>query len=383
MKPVIRCSSLDRLLNCHGSRTLEPMVAPRAGDEGLEGSFGHWTVAMRMWEEFGANGSHIQSPAIPAGYKLPKMSEWIVDWFLRIVRDEIPPNYALTVEDEMVYEFDRFILSGHQDITACNNAGTNFIGLDEKWGYKPVLPAEFNWQVMGYLALAKRAYPNLTHAKYGIGQPRNSEEDGFPRLSWVELDGNGLDACVAILEEKIDEAIDDPMAVNSGMSQCAWCPVGAQCPAIQKELEFMKATLTPEILAAIQATPNDKLLGDIIISSRTSKRSLEDAEEMLKARIEKNGHVVSGDGVRITMKIEGGQYAIIDPDGAFNAVSKLLPPERLPHVVKYSSDRLIDEIATAKNIPKSGKADVTARSVFDSVVKPHFKQGERRKLLFS
>lgn len=380
MKPVIRCSSLDRLLNCHGSRTLEPRVAPRTGDEGAEGTAGHYLVARRLIDEIAARNGGVKTPAKQI---IPKISEWIVAWFLRVVREEIPETYALTVEDEFAYEFDRFVLVGHQDITGVNAAGTDFIGLDEKWGYKPVLPAEFNWQVMGYLALAKLAYPALTRARYAIGQPRNSEEDGFPRLSWVELDGAGLDACVASLEAKVNEALDDPFTVSSGLSQCAWCPVGIQCPAMRKELEFMQATLTPESIEAIKAQPDDKLLADIVISSRTASRSLDDAEKLLKERIGTDGHAVSSEGIRVTLKIEGGQYAVTDPEGALKAVKAVVPEDRLPHVIKYSSDRLIDEIAAAQNIPKGGKSGTTGRSVFDAVVRPHFTQGERRRLIFS
>lgn len=384
-KPVFRCSSLDRVLNCHGSATLEPLVRPRKGDEGFEGSCGHYTVARRLIEEFGALAPEggLLWPDIPKDYKLPKMSEWIVDWFLRLVRDEIPAKHALSVEGSYVYEFDRFILSGHPDVEAINADGTDFHGLDEKWGYKAVLPAEFNWQIMGYLCLAKRAYPKLGHARYLIGQPRNSEEDGFSRVSQVELDGGQLDNCLATLNDKMNEALDDPMTVNSGMSQCAWCPVGIQCPSVRAEIEFMKSQLTPESLAAIRATADDSLLGDIIISARSINRAIEDAETMLKERIALNGQVMAGQGVRITAKEEGGQYKNVNPLGAWEAVKSLIPEERRPYVLKYSSDMLIDEIAEAQKIPKGGNGPVTGRKLFQSVIAPNFDQGKRVKLLFS
>ncbi len=305
-----------------------------------------------------------------------------MDWVLRQVAELFPPTYALTVENYYSYEFDQFILTGHVDIDAINAEGTEWIGADEKWGYKPVDPAELNDQFLGYLVLAKRAFPKLTKASFHCLQPRNSEEDGFKRISSVELDEAGLAACVTSLEARINAALADPMTTDSGLTACAWCPVGLQCPSIKKE-KSMQATITPELLATIKATADDAQLGDFIISDRTTRRAVEDAETLLHARLDDQEKVVAGNGTVITRKIEGGQYTIVDPDGAFAAVKQVVPEDRLAHVVKYSSDRLIDEIAKAMNVPKTGKASVTGKGVFESTVRPYFEQRERRKLIFT
>lgn len=389
MKPRIRCSQLPQLIGgtgggCHGSLTVMPLVKRREGGEGWEGTLGHWIVANRLIKESGAVAPGEFPPAdVPNTYNLPKMSEWIVDWMLRQVAEDFPPTYALHVEEYFEAEFDRFILTGHMDINGINAEGTDFIGADEKWTYKPVVPAELNDQVLGYLGLAKRNYPKLVHAIFKLYNPRNCEEDGFERVSSVELDAAGLDACVRSLEERINAALDDPMTLNSGLLQCAWCPVGIQCPAQRMELEFMKATLTPESLAAIKGTADDALLGDVIISARTIKRAIEDAETLLHSRLDQNPEIIAGNGTHISRKIEGGQYSIIDPVGAFSAVSSLISADRIPHVVKYSSDRLVDEIAASHKVPKGGKAPVTGKSIFDATVRPFFEQGERKKLIFS
>jgi len=321
-------------------------------------------------------------PDIPLDYELPKMSQWIVGWVLRQVAEDFPASYAMEVEGYFEAEFDRFILTGHMDIAAVNAEGTDFIGADEKWGYKPVIAADLNDQILGYLGLAKRNYPKLASARFKLYQPRNSEEDGFERVSSVELDEAGLNACLVSLESRINAALDDPMTTNSGMLQCAWCPVGIQCPSIKKEKQ-MQATITPEILASIKATADDATLGDIIISARTTKKAIEDAEKLLHERLDTVPEVIAGNGTRISRKIEGGQYSIIDPEGAFKAVNELVPAARIPHVVKYSSDRLIDEIAAAHNVPKGGKAAMTGKSMFDASIRPFFEQGERKKLIFS
>jgi len=385
MKPVIRCSSLPCLLNCHGSRTLQPLVKAREGDEGYEGTMIHWTVAHRLIRECGARGpaGGLAPPNVPTGYQIPKLSRWIVDWALRQVATYFPPTHAMIVEDEFGYEFDRYFLIGHKDLHTINRDATDYHGGDWKTGRKPVVSAAMNDQIKGYLALAKRAYSKLDHGKFIIGQPLNNEDDGFPRISEVELDGAGLDANLSDLDRRINEALDDPMTVDSGPIQCAWCPVGIQCPAIREEQAFMKATLTPESLASIKETADDALLGDVVIAAHTIARSLEDAERLLKERIAAQGAVIAGNGTKITAKQVGGKYSVINPEGAFEAVKFLLPPERIPHVINYSTGRLIDEIAEANKVNKGGEADITARTLFDITMRPHLEQGVSTKLVFA
>lgn len=385
MKPTFRCSELPRLLHCHGSQTLVPLVQPRAGDEGFEGSMIHWETADRLIRECGARppAGGLPPPAVPKGYQIPRPNRWIVDWNLRQVAERFPPTHAMIVEDEFFHEFPRFNLIGHVDVHTIDRLGHEYNGSDWKTGHKPVVIAQLNDQILGYLVLAKKNYPALRRAAFGIGQPRNVEEDGFPRWSGVELDEDGLEACVEDLERRINEALDDALTVNSGPVACNWCPVGLQCPAWRQELEFMKATLTPESLASIKAVADDALLGDVIISARTVSKALEDATDMLKDRIAAQGTVIAGNGTRITAKIEGGHYQVVNPEGAFAAVKELLPEARIPHVIHYSTSRLIDEIAEANKVTKGGQAGITARTLFDILMLPNLKQGERVKLIFN
>lgn len=344
----------------------------------------HWTVASRLIKEFGATAPEggLPTPGTPRDYKIPRMSEWIVDWALRVVADNIDPRHALQVEGEFFAEFDRFDLIGHIDVNSINALGTTFVGGDWKTGYKPVAPAELNDQFLGYLVLAKRAWPALEHAKFFGAQPRNSEEEGFERVSIVELDGEQLNDCVTSLNDRINFALDNAMIVDSGPLQCAWCPVGIQCPAIQKEIELMKAALTPETLASIKVSADDALLGDIVISARSFSKAVEDAEALLKERIRANGSVTSGGGTRITIKEKGGKYKITNAEGAWAAVTSLVPPGRIPQVVNYQKDRLIDEIATAAGVPKGGQADTTGEKLFDALVRPNMEQGVSHTLVF-
>jgi hypothetical protein len=386
MKPRIRCSNLPQLLNCHGSRTLQAIVAPRDGDEGFEGVRVHFDVAARLISELRATAGSDYNPDlpdVPKDYVLPKMSEWMVDWGVRQVKEFVPPDFALEVEGYFEIEFERFILTGHMDVNAINAEGTKFIGMDWKTGYKAVIPAELNDQVLGYLVLAKKSWPTIELGKFIVGQPRNSEEDGFQRISIVELDGDALQACVVDLERRVNAALDDPMTVDSGMLQCTWCAAaGPQCPAWMLHHDFMKAQLTPEILASIKAVPDDARLADLVIASKTLAKGMEDAKDMLIERIKSQQAVIASDGTRITTKTTGGTYEITNPEGCWAAVQSVVPADRIPKVVKYSKENLIDEIATAQNIPKGGNKPATATKVFDALIRPNMTQSERTILQF-
>ena len=386
MKPTIRCSSLPRLLNCHGSDRLIRLVRARRGDEGWEGSMLHWMTADRLVRECGARpvAGGLPPPDVPKDYQIPRPNRWIVDWNLRQVATHCPPTHAMIVEDELIWEFDRFYLKGHIDVYTVDAGGLVLVGIDWKTGYIPVTAAELNDQILGYIVLLFLLYPTAQSVKFVVAQPRNSEADGFPRVTIVELDRAALEACVSSLEARVNEALDDQMTVDSGPIQCSWCPVGLQCPAWREEFEFMKAHLTEEMLASIRDAADDGLLGDIIIASRTVARALEDAEQLLKARIREQGQLVAANGTRITIKEEGGQYKIINPEGAFEAVKELIPAARIPHVVKYNAERLVDEIAAANNVAKGGQADtINARTLFEILLRPHMEQGKREKLVFT
>lgn len=346
---------------------------------------GHWMIADRLIRELGARAPQggLQPPAVPKGYQMPRMSRWTVEWAVRQTRGWVPDRYALVVEDEFRAEFDRFILKGHKDWFAINRDATDYLGNDWKLGRKPVTPAPLNWQLKGYLALGKLTWPTIEHARFRLGQPWNKEEDGFQRVTELELDRNGLDGLLVEINDGVNAALDDPMTVDSGPLQCAWCPVGIQCPAVQEEIEYVKAHLTPESLAAIKGSADDALLGDIVISARTVKGALERAEELLKERIAANGSVVAGRGTKITTKQVGGKSKVTNPTGAFAAVNELLPADRVPHVLSYSKTKLIDEIAAANKVNKGGEADITAKTLYDIVMAPNMEQGVNTHLVFN
>ncbi len=376
MKSSIRCSELDRILACPGSLTLCGIVSNRSGEEGAEGTQIHTKVAHRLSKELGATDQ-----GFPAGfdYKPGKhITDWLVNFCFKAVQEHTPAGWSLETEIPLSEEFSRFTLTGHPDVVAINPEVTEFHLDDFKTGYAPVDVAEMNWQLLGYATLLKRAYPTLQKGTLRIIQPRNDEDEGHPRISSVEI--TNMDQAIDGLEAMINAALDMPSQLETGMSQCKWCSAATQCPAL---LELMKYILTPESLAKIKQEPEDAMLGDWVIAGRTLNRPLEDAEKMLHARLDSKPALVAGNGTQITRKVQRGAYTWPDPVAGFAAVKELLgSDEAVAKVATLSTTRIKDQLAEIMDIPKSGKAAVTAETVFDAKIRPLVEQGERRLLVF-
>lgn len=380
-KPVIRCSSLGRILGCHGSLTLVPMIAPRDGGESWEGSMLHWLVAKDLVDLLGAeapDGLPAWPKGVPVTYQLPRQSEWLRNTWLVHAKESIPDDWALQVENELRWEFDRFILVGHHDVLGLDGRLKRSHGIDWKSVYNAVPPAAQNNQVLGYLALEHLNY-DTNESSFDVSQPRIGHEEG-EKLSTVKLDRAGLERSVSFLNDEVNRALDNAMETNSGPSQCAWCPVGIQCPSIQKEIEYMKATLTPELLAAIRAQPNDQLLADVVVSARILRKPIEGAEELIRERLAEVGRLNASSGPTLTMEIRRGKFSVREgsEEKVLDKMLELLPKSDLSHVVSYSTDEFKHRLAKIRNIPQGGKQPVTAEKIFNEQIAPEMVQGESR-----
>lgn len=383
-KPVIRCSSTDRRINCPGSAVLESIIAPRASDEvSWEGTMIHWEVAWRCVRDLGAvqpDGGIPMPLGVPPGYRLPSYVAWIVDWCFKVAKEQSPAGWALEVEGELQWEFDHFILQGHPDKYATSPDGIHGMDNDWKAGRTPVLPAEVNWQVASYMALRERIY-GLKHLRYEIDQPWNDEEAGFQRQSHVELEGLALEKNTTTLEEYINDSLSDASLLNTG-THCGYC-VGLACPALEALLYDMKMRLTPEILAGIKTTMDDTKLVDLVAEARTLNRPIEDAEAMLKDRLETNPVLLGSDGREARIKESSGGFKVVDPVGMFGWLKGLMSDAQLAPALSYPGGRIKDQIAKAMDIPASGKAPMTAKSVFEGGAAPFIEPTVKKQIIFT
>lgn len=386
MKPRVRCSNLPQLLSCGGSRTLQSIVRPVDGDQGHEGTCVHYKGALRVIAELGAEAPEGGMPpcAVPAGYRLPRPAEWMIGWWFNHVQHAYPSDWALAVELEQEFEFDRFILVGHQDVHGVNRDATSCKGSDLKTGTKPVAPAPENDQCLGYLCQNALAYPSLDYNAFEICQPRLSEDDGMQRVSLVELDKNGIQRCLSSLNDRVNAALDNPYLIQTGILQCAFCDAMLQCPAIRGDYELMKMLLTPEMIAKIQADPDDATLGDIAIAAKVLANPFDAAKDAIKARIATKGGVTASDGTRITARVTGGAYKVIDAPGLYAAIRETIKDEaRLANALSFPLGRLQDAVADEMGIPNSGRQPVTAEKVVEARLKPFMEQSTKTTLLYN
>lgn len=382
MKPIWRCSSLDRNLLCNGAPTLEPLVAPRQGTEGQEGDFLHWLSHSKLKVECGAVGDIGPSPVVP---KSISFSAWIADYYVRTIREIVPPSWSLECEVPLSYEFDRFILSGHIDDCAMSPDATEAMIFDLKTGRDAVDPADNNEQLFGYVCLLLRAYPTLRKVSAYLVQPLNDEDEGYQRVSGpAVIEGDVLDRCIPTLEARVNAALDNSMEVDDSPKACNWCSVGIQCPAVIARRNLMKMKLTEEHIASIKHTPDDAVLGSWVVAGRIISRPLSDATDLAKERIERQGSITSAEGVVITAKTGPGSYKYPQPAAFLAALRRRLPTdEDIAPALSFSISRARDAIAEKLGLPKTAKVGESGDSIVAAELKPLAEQGTRTVLQFS
>lgn len=383
-KPVIRCSAADRRINCPGSATVEGIVGPgKSTSVSWEGAMQHWEIAWRCVRELGAAqpDGGLQFPKdVPPGYKLPAHLHWIIDWCFRIAQEQSPPDWCLEVEGSLSWEFDHFKLIGHPDKYATSPDAKHGKDNDWKTGRIPVLPAEVNWQVASYMALRERIY-SLDHLRYEIDQPWNDEDLGYQKQSHVELEGDALRKNTTTLEEYINDSLNDAGLLSTG-SHCKYC-VGLNCPAIEALLHSMKLRLTPEILARIRATPEDATLVDLVAEARILGKPIEDAEEMLKSRLETNPVLTGASGQTVQLQVQPAGFSVANPVGMYGWLKGLLKEERLALALSYPGGKIKEQIAAELDVPQTGKASITAKSVFEGGAAAFIEPKTKKMLVFS
>jgi hypothetical protein len=414
----IRASKADRVFSCHGSLTAEPLVPAREDDDGEEGSAIHAWIARNAVNQLGAIAPEEGLPEVDQS-KVTPFSAWIPDWAIRLLREEVPPDWSLMVEVEYVSTFmlprpvwvpmteivgsiprgsavedgkvlvDRVSLTGHEDWRAISPDGKRSKSGDWKSGPVGADPAENNWQAAQYLVLGHCEWDSLEESEFLMCQPKIDEEaTGIPKVSRVKKTGAELARLRSVMVEQANRALEDRFTTDDSPKVCRWCPVAASrpyaCPSLKAQQNYMKATLTPEAIAALSSAPNDAQIGDWLIVGRTLKKPTESVEEMVKERIAAQGYLDAGCGARITIKTTKGDIKVPDMPKFWRAVDEILPErERQARCISFAKGELIKEIAAARGIPQESNKEADAKSVWNVHLEPLVQQGERKLIVIS
>lgn len=378
MKPHIRCSSLDQILGCPGSRTLVAALGCERTDEAeaWDGIWVHAETARRLVNAHGAVPPPTGLPPtrLPENYVPPPFMRWMPDYLVQRVMEHAGADRAIEVESELSCEFEDFILTGHCDVSTIDADATELCFDDYKAGINVVDQADQNWQTAGYAALFVLQWPTLKKITGRIIQPRLAAEE---RISEMVLEGEQLAGIVSFLEGRIKQALANPMLLETGQKQCRWCPAATRCPALEAEENEMKITLTKESLAALVAEPEPQALARVAIAKKLLEPRFKTASEALKDYMETHpGEIVTPDGTVLTLKDRAGQREITDKQAAFHKlaghyeegertpgsggstltfVPGLLDESAVLECVKFSIPALEEKAAEALSLPLDSK----------------------------
>ena len=379
MKPVIRVSSLDRLLSCPGSRTLidrlnNSLLDFTEGGDAMtwRGNWCHWASARRLVAEHGATAPDgLAAPALPMDWKPAPWDEAAVDWYVGNVVVGTPDDHAILVEHRIIEEFPRFTLSGQLDCYTLSPNREEFTIDDLKSGVNEVDHAEVNWQLAGYAFLLKTRFPALKRGKLRIFQRASSVP-----ISEVEVDD--LDQLVSAMEARINVALDAYLNLETGYKQCRLCPCVEFCPALSAEIEAMKLLLTIEQVELIKVTQDLKSLGDLAQRCRAIAGPGDRIIDEFKARLEAQGRVELTDGTVAELVTVNGRRTVTAPQTAYEFAKNQLGEDAAWRTLSMSLSSLEDELVES-GLKRTSKKEASASSWINDnlshlVVRPQLKQ---------
>lgn len=387
MKPTIRCSGLDRRLNCPGSATLEQKLRDETLDLGgvgegdamtWRGNWCHYESAMRLHRDQGAVIQGIlPPPVLPAGWQPTPWDERLVEWYLANLLADTPEDHAFFVESYYEAEFERFKLTGHLDVHTMNPDCTAADIDDLKSGENMVDAAEENWQLLGYAILLKRRYPTLKHVRARIFQ-RSAE---IP-ITEVLIDfDDGVDL-QAFLERKINAALDNAYCLETGYKQCRLCPCVDFCPAIYLELEHMKMILSEEEVANLKVVPDLKVLAATAAAGRAVAGPIEHLLQTLKDRIELEGPTQLPDGTPVRIVEAPGRRNVTHVNAAFIVVASKIGEDAAWDTLSLSLTEVEDKLVDT-GMKRTSKKTESAKGWIDEHMNHLITRPTIKKLVFN
>ena len=358
MKPVIRCSSLDRLLGCSGSRTLVGLIDAATVDIGeadgdemtWRGNWAHYEAALRLIREHGAIGKP-DLPVLPLSFTPDDRDRAMVAWYVESVLSTLPADHQPYVETRVTMEFPRFFLTGQIDAHSVNPDITAFTLEDLKTGMFEVDHAEDNWQLTGYATLVKYAHPTLRSGVIRIHQ-KHAE------TPVTEAIVENLDGLATYLEGKINASLDAFLALETGHKQCRLCPAIFFCPAIDAELTAMKYLLTEDEIGKLNTLPSLKDFAQVAARAHAIGGPAKKIIERLRERIDTEGPVVIADGTTIKLVEENGARAILHTRAAHLVVAAKIGEDAAWDALSISPSDIEDQLHKSGAVKfKDSKSD--------------------------
>lgn len=366
MKPELRCSSLDRRIECPGSMLVESIVLADAIDSGEVGGSGatwsgnwcHWEAARRLIEEHGAvaPAGGLQPPNLPADWKPSKFDVYAADWFVATLLALTPEDHAIYVEHGFRWEHSEFILTGHIDVFTVSPDGKVVHWNDQKRGKDEVDAAEFNWQVGGYGALLAVNLPSVVS-----GEARIIQRAAARPVSEVCVDD--MQRLPDFMAGKITAALNNPRQLKTG-KHCNYCAGLLVCPAVRHEIKRMKLLLTDAHIQKLTSTPDLAELAAVALDCRRIQRPVTVILDALKDRLQTGEQIDAGEGMVATVVEENGHRTTDHPKAVFDFFAARVEEERLWQCFKpVWGDGGIEDALVESGLKRTSKKEESATSV--------------------
>lgn len=379
--PRFRCSEIDRLIRCPGSRSLIEKVSEYSDTETSVATVGkaiHQAVAQRFVDEEGADVGY---DGIGEPIAIAESDRWMVDYCYRSAIDLIPDDYAVVVEDTMEADMlGRFFLTGHVDLYCVNEAGTIWKGWDWKTGQIMQDSAESNMQALGYLVLAYMSFPDLEYAEFRIVQPRASLGHDDERISTVTLSGAELQSAHDYLCNEIIGAIQNSDLLRTGVKQCQYCKAQYQCPAIKKEREAMELRITNKEMDELSNWSSEDF-ADLAAIAKVLHTVCDNVLKEAKQRVIDGEELTTSSGETFSVKSSPGVYKVIDPDTVWEVSTQHLG-DYMPQCFKPSVSEVKNSLAKAYGVPKKSKdaSKESAETLFKRLFGDSVEQQQKQTL---
>jgi len=384
MKPVIRVSSIDKLLRCHGSIPLTANKQSKSGKEANDGNWFHWQTGATLIESYGATaGSDFREPTFPKDYEPPIKDSWVIDSCVNNGIYSMPKTWSMIVEDEFEIEYPNFILRGHIDLVGICPDIHAAVVKDWKTGSVLTDPAECNYQIMGYGILVWRTWPSINWMKLGIFQPRAYIGEETDRDSEEYIVGQDqFKEAEAFLVAQIDNALANYLELSTGEKQCRWCEAFFNCPAIKKEAERMELLLSEnDLLRASKDCSNDDLAA-LLHSVKLFKPRFDDITNEVKERIDAGEKLVA-DGQQYSVQKKAHGYKVVDERVFLDSIRGIVGQEAMDSELKIPMGTAQRLIASTQKIQKCSKVEgkVTAETMIHDVNEGNLKREYRKFII--
>jgi hypothetical protein len=353
----LRCSALPMAFLCGGSvrpgeleidEAHESAYTGRAAHEGhahmVETGSVDWDAVPELARRYDVNERELRA-LLGLGQRL---------W--NQIRDSFPnasAEVSLSYGQELAYEDDEFILTGHVDVLGFSG-GVAYPG-DWKDGR---VDKPFAHQILGYCFLVLMTWAEIARAQGGIMWVRENEFEPYSMTR---------EQATEWLERLRTEVVRWDGVYRPG-NHCTHCRRSHDCVArkalVRRDVEVFtdKMTVaTAEDANALQAMAPETMI-DLLARADRVRLFAERVRDAIRDHVMRHGEVV-GDGYKLVLQHE--ERRGLDTRAAWPVLESVLDDEQMPEVIELKISKIEDIVAKAAGKGKGAAAKRQLQEALD------------------